>query len=154
MSRDKLERALVPFFGTVFPKEAQKEALKNLKKGGKLYLLHITDEAPTKSVRYMTGELGKESELIKNFQEARKELQERTAKKYAEKAKMDAAKKGISIELLFAVGNPTKEVIKAIEEHSIQLVVIESLREKISEIFWGDEVKYLKERAPCEVLTI
>ncbi|KXA98153.1 hypothetical protein AKJ37_01125 [candidate division MSBL1 archaeon SCGC-AAA259I09] len=67
---------------------------------------------------------------------------------------MDAAKKGISIELLFAVGNPTKEVIKAIEEHSIQLVVIESLREKISEIFWGDEVKYLKERAPCEVLTI
>ncbi|KXA98152.1 hypothetical protein AKJ37_01120 [candidate division MSBL1 archaeon SCGC-AAA259I09] len=87
MSRDKLERALVPFFGTVFPKEAQKEALKNLKKGGKLYLLHITDEAPTKSVRYMTGELGKESELIKNFQEARKELQERTAKKYAEKLK-------------------------------------------------------------------
>lgn len=154
MTEKKVERALIPYFGTDRPSKAQEEALKRLKKGGKLYFLHITDEASTKTVRYMTGDMGEESELIQNVQEGLKDLQEEVAEDYAEEAKMESAKKGVSIEPLYVAGDPAEEVLKAIEEYSIQLVVLERLREKIAEIFWGDEVKYLEERVPCEVLII
>lgn len=154
MSGEKVESTLIPYFGTDRPTKAQEEALKRSKKGGKIYFLHITDEAPTKSVRYKTGELGEESELIQNFREAQKKLQEKIAEKFAEEAKVNLAKKGVSVELLYVAGNPAEEVLKAIEEYSVQLVVVERLREKMAEVFWGDEVNYLKEKAPCEVLIV
>lgn len=154
MSKEKVERVLIPYFGTDRPTRAQEEALRRLKKGGKLYFLHITDKAPAKSVRYKTGDLGEKSELIQNIQEAQKELQEKFAGDYAEKAKIDSAKKGVSTKPLYVVGKPAEEVLKAIEEYLIQLVVVERWRGKIAEVFLGDGVKYLKEKAPCKVLTI
>ncbi|KXA90612.1 hypothetical protein AKJ36_02675 [candidate division MSBL1 archaeon SCGC-AAA259I07] len=154
MSKEKVERALIPYFGTDRPKRAQEEALKHLKKGGKLYYLHITDEASAKSVRYKTGELGEKSELIQNIQEAQKEIQEKVSENYTEEAKMDSAKKGVSIESLYVAGKPAEEILKAIDEYSIQLVVIERWREKIAEVFRGEGIKFLKDKAPCEILTL
>ena len=154
MQKEKVKRALIPYFGTQRPNKAQEEALKRLEKGGKLYFLHVIDEAPTKSVRYMTGELGEESELIQNLQESQEELHKKVAEEYTEEAKMVSAKKGVSIESIQATGNPAEEVLKAIEEYSIELVVLEKLREKIAEVFWGGEERYLKNKAPCEVITV
>lgn len=152
--REKVERALVPYFGDEFPEKARKEALKRLKKGGKLFLFYIVDEAPTRSIRYRTGQIGEESEIIKTFKKTQEEVRKRSAEEYAEKVKDEAAKRGVSIESLYASGDPAEEVLKAVDEHSIQLVILEKLREKIAEIFLGDEIDYLCERAPCEVLPV
>lgn len=153
-SEEKYERILVPFFGDEIPEKAQEKAIERTKKGGKIFLLHITDEAPTRSIRYKTGQLGEDSELIKTFRETRRKVQEDAAEEFIEQAKKDAAKHGISVESLFVVGDPGKEVLEAVDEHSIQLVVVESLREKITELFLGDEIKYIKKKAPCEVLSV
>lgn len=81
-------------------------------------------------------------------------LQEKAAGECAEEVKMDSAEEGVSIEPLYVAGTPAKEVLKAIEEYSIQLIVIGELREKIAELLWGDTAKYLEEKAPCEVITV
>ncbi len=150
----KAERALIPFFGDVLPEKAREEALKHLKKGGKLYLLHITDEAPARNIRYMTGQLGEKSEVIKSFREAQKKVQEQAAQELAVEIKDEAAKKGVSIETKFVEGPPSEEVLKAIEEFSIDLVVVEQLRQKLDQIIFGDEINYLEDKAPCKVITV
>lgn len=153
-NKKDIERALVPYFGEESPERAQDKALERLKKGGKLFLLHITDEGPTRSIRYRTGQMGEKSELVKTFRETQKKVQREAAEDYIEKIKNKAAKQGVSIEDIFRAGDPAKEVLKAIDEFSIQLVVVEKLRERITEIFLGDEVNYLTKEAPCEVLTV
>ncbi len=150
----KAEKALIPFFDDVLPEKAREEALKRLKKGGKLYLLHITDEADTRSIRYMTGQLGEKSEVIKSFKEAKKKVQKQAAQELVEKTKEEAAKQEISIETRFVEGSPSEEVLKAVEEFSIDLVVVEQLRQKLDQIFFGDEINYLEEKAPCEVIIL
>lgn len=154
MAKEKVKRALIPYFGDKIPEKAQKKGLERLKKGGELFLLHINDEAPTRSIRYQTGQMGEESEIVKTFRETQKKVQEKSAKKYAEKVKNEAAKQGISVKPLYTQGDPAREVLKAIEKHNIELVVVEKLREKISELFLGDEISYLCEKAPCEVLPV
>lgn len=151
---EKFERVLIPYFGRDPPEKAEQEAFKNLEKGGKLFLLHILDEAPTRSIRYRTGQMGENSEIIKTFKETQERVQKKVAEEYAEEAKERAAKHGISIEPLYTAGNPGEEVLEAIDEHSIELVIIEKLRERIVEIFLGKEIDYLCDEAPCEVKTI
>ncbi|KXA98936.1 hypothetical protein AKJ39_00060 [candidate division MSBL1 archaeon SCGC-AAA259J03] len=151
---EKVKRALIPYFGEKLPKKAHKRALDRLKKGGKLFLLHIVDEAPTRSLRYRTGQMGEESEIVKTFRENLKKAQEKSAEKYADRIKKKAAKQGVSIEPIYVTGNPAEEVLKAIDEHSIELVLIERLREKISEVFLGDEIDHICKNAPCEVITV
>lgn len=152
--KEKVERALIPYFGDKLPEKSKEKALKYVKKGGKLYLLQIVDEGATRRLRYMTSQLGEDSELIQNFKEAKKKLQESSAEGFAEGTKKDAAKKGVSMETIQVEGEPMEEILKAIEKYSIQLVVVEQMREKIAKIFLGDEVKFLKENAPCKVLTV
>lgn len=151
---EKVERALVPYFGGGLPRKAEKKALERLKKGGKLFLLHIVDEAPTRSIRYFTGQMGEKSEIVKTFRETQERVQERSAEEFVEEVKEEAAKHGISVESLFVSGDPAKEVLKAIDDHSIQLVAVEKLRGRIEEIFLGDEINYLCKTAPCEVLPV
>ncbi len=154
MRNKKVERALIPFHGERLTDEAQQEALKHLKKGGKLFLLHIVDEAPTRNIRYMTGQLGEKSEVIKSFKKAQKEVQEQAAEEFSEEVKEEAAKKGVSIETIYTEGPPEEEVLKAIEEFSIDLVFVEQLRQKLDRILFGDNLNYLKEKAPCDVITV
>lgn len=151
---EKVESALVPYFGDNLPEKSKEKALECLKKGGKLYLLHIVDEGTTRSIRYMTSQLGEESQLIQNFKEAKKKLQESSARDFIEETKKEAAKRGVSIESIHVEGEPTEEVLKAVEKHSIQLIVVEQMREKIVEIFLGDEINFLKENVPCKVITV
>ena len=151
---NKVERALIPYFGEGYPEKALGKTIERVKKGGKIYFLHIIDEGPTRSVRYMTGELGDDSELVENVKEAREKLQKKATEEHTKKAKKEAAKYGISVEPLRVTGDPAEEVLKAIEEYSIQLVVLEKLREKIAKLLLGDETGYLKEKAPCEILTV
>lgn len=151
---EKVEKALIPYFGEKHPEKALKKALPRIQKGGKLFLLHITDEAHTRSIRYTTGQLGDESEMVKTYRETLKKAQKKAGEEFAEDTKKEAAKRGVSIEVIYVEGDPAQEVIKAIEEHSIELVVVEKLREKVPELFFGDEIDYLSDEAPCEVLTI
>lgn len=150
----KVERILIPYFGENLPEKAEVRALERLEKGGKLFLLHIVDEAPTRSLRYRTGQIGKDSQIIETFRETMKKVQEKEAKKYIEEVKSKAAQKGISVEPIFTAGSPGKETLKAVKKHSIQLVIVENLRDRITEIFAGDEVNYICHNAPCEVETI
>lgn len=150
----KVERILIPYFGENLPEKAEARALERLEKGGKLFLLHIIDEAPTRSLRYRTGQIGEDSQIIKTFRKTMKKVQEKEAKEYAEKVKSRAARKGISVEPLFAAGSPGEETLKAVKEYSIQLVIVESLRDRVTEIFAGDEVNYICHNAPREVETI
>lgn len=154
MSMEKVERVLIPYFGENLPEKAEERALERLEKGGKIFLLHIVDEAPTRSLRYRTGQIGENSQVIETFRETMKKAQEKEAKKYAEKVKSRAALKGISVEPLFTTGSPSEETLKAVGEHSIQLVIVESLRDRVTEIFAGDEVNYICHNAPCEVETV
>lgn len=151
-TENKVKKALIPFFGDEIPEKALKETFEHLKKGDKLYLLHITDEAPTRSIRYMTGQLGEKSEVIKSFREAQRKVQEKAAEDFAGDVKEKAAKRGISIETDYVEGAPGKEVLKAIEKYSIDIVIVEQLRQRLDQIFFGEEVDYLKENAPCEVV--
>ncbi|KXB06867.1 hypothetical protein AKJ51_02650 [candidate division MSBL1 archaeon SCGC-AAA382A20] len=150
----KVEKVLIPYFGENLPEKAEERALEKLEKGGKLFLLHIVDEAPTRSLRYRTGQIGEDSQIIKTVRETMKKVQEKKARKYAEEVKSRAAQKGISVEPLFTSGSPGEETIKAIEEHSIQLVIAENLRNRVTEIFAGDEIDYICNNAPCEVETV
>ncbi|MFP4005649.1 MAG: universal stress protein [Candidatus Hadarchaeia archaeon] len=154
MENRKVERVLVPFFGEELPKKAEEVALDRLNKGGKIFLLHILDEAPTRSIRYRTGQMGEESEIIKIFKKTQEKVQEKSAKEYAEKVKKKAAKKGVSTKALYVSGNPTKEVIKAAEQYSIDLVLIEQLRDRMAEIFLGKEIDFICGKLSCEVKTI
>lgn len=154
MSKGKeVKRGMVPY-GENRPKKALEEAIERIEKGGKLFLLHITDEGQTRNVRYTTGQLGTENETIKSVREGIIKSQKKAVEEYTEMAKEEATKNGISAELVFVIGDPAEEVLKAIEEYGIQLVVLQSLRDKMSEIFLGDEINYLKEKAPCEVITV
>lgn len=150
--KKKVKNVLVPFFEAQPPKKAYKEALKHLKEDGKLYLLHIMDDASTRSVRYMT-ELGEESEVVKSFQEAERDLQEEVTEEFVG-GKEEEVDKGFSIETEFVKGDPAEEVLKAIEEYSIDLVVLEQLRQKKDRILFGDEMDFLRERAPCRIITV
>ncbi len=147
----KIKNALIPFFGNEHPEKAGEKTLERVKKGGKIYLLHIVDEAQTRRIRYTTGQLGEESEIVKTIKESQEKIQEMAADDYTEKMKNDAAKKGISIKSIYVSGDPAQEVLNAIDKYSIELVVVEKLREKIDEIILGDELDFLKENAPCEV---
>ncbi len=151
---EEFERVLIPYFGGKLPEKAENRALKKLKKGGKLFLLHIVDEAPTRSLRYRTGQIGEDSQIIKTFRKTMKEVQENKAEKYVDGVEKRAAQKGISVKTLFATGSPGEETLKAVNEHSIQLVILEVLRDKIIEIFAGDEVNYISDKAPCKVETV
>jgi len=151
-NKEKVKNILIPFSGVDTPKEAYREALKHLKENGKIYLLHILDDASTKSVRYMT-ELGEESEVIKNFQKAQKNFQEGVTEEFVEE-RGEEAEKGVTIENKFVKGGPTEEVLKAIEEYSIDLVVLEQLRQKKDQILFGDERDLLRKKAPCRVITV
>lgn len=154
MSMEKIERVLIPYFGENLPKKALVRALERLGKGGKLFLLHVVDEAPTRSLRYRTGQIGEDSKIIKTFRETMEKVQEKEAKEYAEEVKSKAAKKGISVKALYSAGSPGEETLKAVKEHSIQLVIVESLRDQVTEIFAGDELDFICRNAPCEVETI
>ncbi len=151
---EKVERVLIPYFGKNPPEKAEKEAFKKLKKEGKLFLLHILDEAPTRSIRYRTGQMGENSEIIKTFKETQEKVQRERAEEYTEKAKEKAAKHGVSVKTMFTSGNPGEEVLDAVGEYSIDLLIIERLRDKMVEVFLGKEVDYLCSKAPCKVVTI
>lgn len=92
--------------------------------------------------------------MIKTFRKTQREVQEEAAREYAEEVKEEAAKQGISTEALYTSGDPAKEVLEAIDKYSIELVVVEKLRERLFELFLGDEIDYLCRKAPCEVLTV
>ncbi len=154
MEKGKVNRVLIPYLGRKLPKKAQKKALDRLEKGGEIFLLHILDEAPTRSIRYRTGQMGEKSEIIKTFKETQEKVQESAAKDYAEDVKKVAAKKGISVKPFYASGSPAEEILKAVEKYSIELVIIEKLREKMPEILLGDEIEYLCDKVACEVLTV
>ncbi|KXB05399.1 hypothetical protein AKJ49_00875 [candidate division MSBL1 archaeon SCGC-AAA382A03] len=148
----KVENILIPFSEVHPPGKAYDEARKYLKKGGTLYLLHILDDASTRSVRYMT-ELGEESEVVKSFQKAQKDLQEGETEDFAEKEE-GKTEEDFSIKTKFIKGDPAEEVLKAIEEYSIDLAVVEQLRQKKDRILFGDEVDFFRKKAPCKVITI
>lgn len=150
----KVESALIPYFGDRFPESAKKRALERLKKGGKLFILHIVDEAPTRSIRYRSGQIGEKSEIVKTFKETQEKIQKENAEEIADRVKEEAAKHGVSVEPLYTIGDPADEVLETIDEHSIDLVLVERLREKLAEIFLGDEIDYLCEKASCEVLSV
>ncbi len=95
-------------------------------------------------------ELGEESEIIKTVQKAQKDLQKEATEEFIE----DETDKGVSIESKFVKGAPTKEVLKAIEEYSIDLVVLEQLRQKKDRILFGDQMGFLREKAPCRIITV
>lgn len=154
VEEEKVDKALIPYFGEELPKKAHEKALERLKRGGKLFLLHITDTAPTRSIRYQTGQMGEKSEIVKTFRENLQKVQEKAAEEYAEKVKKEAAKRDISIETLYITGNPADEVLNAIKKYSIDLVLIEQLRGKITEVFLGDEINYVCEKAGCEVVSL
>ncbi|KXA89974.1 hypothetical protein AKJ61_01695 [candidate division MSBL1 archaeon SCGC-AAA259B11] len=69
----EVERVLIPYFGENLPKRAETRALEKLEKGGELFLLHILDEAPTRSLRYRTGQFGDGSEMVKTFRKGKGE---------------------------------------------------------------------------------
>ncbi len=98
--------------------------------------------------------MGENSEIIKTFKETQERVQKKVAEEYAEEAKERAAKYGISIESLYTSGNPGEEVLKAVDEYSIDLVIIERLRGKMAELFLGREIDYLCDKASCEVQTV
>lgn len=150
--KKKVKNILIPFFEVHPPEKAYKKALKHLKKDGTIYLLHIMDEASTRSVRYMT-ELGNESELVKTFQKAKEDLQETETEQFVEDEGTEA-EEGVSIETKSVEGPPAEEVLKAIEEYSIDLVVVEQLRQKKDRILFGGEMDSLREKASCEVITM
>lgn len=150
----KVEKVLIPYFGKELPEKAEEEALENLEKGGKLFLFHILDEAPTRSIRYRTGQMGENSELVKTFKETQEKVQKKIADEYVEEARERAAKHGVSIKALYAAGNPGKKVLEALDEYSIDLVIIEKLRGKMAELFLGEEIGYLSDEAPCEVKAV
>lgn len=151
---EKVERVMIPYFGKNPPEKAEKEAFKSLKQGGKLFLLHILDEAPTRSIRYRTGQMGENSEIIKTFKKTQEKVQRESAQEYTEEAKDRAAKHRVSVKVIFTSGNPGEEVLDAVEEYSIDLVIIERLRDRMVEVFLGKEVDYLCSKAPCKVVTI
>lgn len=150
----EIKRGLVPFYGTKPPKKAHKEALKYLKKGATLYLLHIVDTAPVKLMRSDTGQIGERSKIIRTFEKSLRETQEEAAQKYVEEVKKDTAKKGVSIKDIYAEGDPAEEVLGAVEKYSIDIVIIERLRGQIPEIFFGAETNYIEKRAPCKVKAV
>ncbi len=150
--KNKVKSVLIPFLEVHPPEKVYKEGLKSLKENGKLYLLHILDDASTKSIRYMT-ELGEESEVVKSFQKAQRDLGEAGIEEFLEKKRAEG-EKGVSIETKFVKGDPAEEVLKAIEEYSIDLVVLEQLRQKKDRILFGDEMDFLREKAPCQVVTV
>lgn len=73
--KEKVEKALVPYFGDRHPEKALKKALERLQKGGKLYLLHIIDEASTRSIRYRAGQIGEDSEIVKTLKETQEKFE-------------------------------------------------------------------------------
>ncbi|KXA92396.1 hypothetical protein AKJ64_03280 [candidate division MSBL1 archaeon SCGC-AAA259E17] len=143
---------LIPLFGIHPPEKAYRKALKCLKKDGKLYLLHVLDDASTRSVRYMT-ELGEVSEVVKSFQRAQRDLRKGETEEFVEEAE-EETEKGVSMETKFVKGAPVEEVLKAIEEYSIDRVVLEQLRQKKDRILLGDELDILRKKAPCQVITV
>ncbi len=123
----EVERALIPYFGEKYPEKAQDEAIKRVKKGGKICLLHIIDEGQTRSIRYMTGQLGEENELVETVQEAREKLQEKVAEDHSEKAKNIMAKHGISL-----YPNPVDNRLNyKVSETSLEQISIADLTGKI-----------------------
>ncbi len=153
-NQEKVEKTLVPYFGRSFPKTAFEKALTKTKKGGKIFLVHIIDEAPSRSIRYRTGQIGEESEIVKTVRETQKKIQNKSAKEFAEDAKKKAAKYGISIVPMYVSGDPAQEVLKAVEENSIELVLVKNLRERLFEILHGKEINYLRKKAACKVQEI
>jgi len=151
-NKKKIKNVLIPFFGVHPPEKAYSEAIKYLRGGGGLYLLNILDEASTRSLRYMT-ELGEGSEIVKSFQKGQKDLREGGIEEFLEKVEEKAGKK-ISIETKFVKGDPAEEVLKAIKKYSIDLVVLEQLRQKKDRILFGDEMDFLRKKAPCQVITV
>lgn len=149
-----MDSVLIPFFGSKRPDKALEEAIGRVKENGKLYLFHIADDALTRSIRYNTGQLGDDNELVGTFRKSQRKLHEKTAKRYEEEVKKAVTDRNISVELLSVEGDPAIEVLKAIKEYEIDLVVVEGLRERVAEIFHGDEIKFLKDKAPCDVLTV
>lgn len=79
---EKVEKTLIPYFGGNLPKKAEARGLKRLEKGRNLFLLHIIEEAPTRSLRYRTGQIGEDGQIIKTFRETMEKVQEKEAKKY------------------------------------------------------------------------
>ncbi len=154
MPEKKVDKVLIPYYGDYLPKKAEEKALDRLKKGGELFLLHIIDDAPTRILRYQTGQIGEDSETIKNFEETMEDVQEKEAREYVEEVKKRAAKQGISVTPLYVSGSPGSETIRAVEENSIQLVVIEKLRDRLTEIFVGNDLDYIRREVSCEVQTV
>lgn len=154
MEPEKIEKVLIPYTGEKLPKNAEEEALNKLEKGGKLFLLNIVDEAPKRSLRYRTGQIGEKSQIVKTLKETMSETQEKEAEEYLEEVKERAATKGISVENIYAEGSPGEETVKAVDEHSIQLVIIEKIRSKLTEFFAGDEVDYIDSKVPCGIETV
>lgn len=90
---NKIERILIPYFGENLPKKAEEKAFEKLEKEGKIFLLHITDEAPTRSIRYRTGQMGEESETIKIFRETQKKFRKKQPKNIRKRSKKEPMSK-------------------------------------------------------------
>ncbi|KXA97847.1 hypothetical protein AKJ37_02145 [candidate division MSBL1 archaeon SCGC-AAA259I09] len=149
----KVRKILVPYFGGKLPKKAEEEAFNRLEAGGELYLLHIFDEESTRSFRYMSGQRD-ESDLLKTAGESIKGLQEKEAEKYVEKVKSRAEKKNFNVSALYTSGDPAEETLKVADERSVQLIVVERLRDSVTSVFLGSEINRLKNDAPCDVITV
>lgn len=150
----EVERVLVPFFGGIPPKKAREAALKRTKKGGKLFILHVADETMIRKLKNMWGQVGEKSEIVKNVRESQENIQEDASENFFKKTRREAAKQGVSVEPIYRKGDIVDATLEAISENNIQLVVMERIKERVAELLLGDELKTIKNEAPCEALIL
>lgn len=144
-------KILIPFYGRNHPENAFRTAL-SYKKKAELILLHVVDETSISIVQSRSGFISKQSEIISNLKQSLHETQTKEAKKFIEKAKKEAKKKGIPLAVLFKAGDPAEEIIKTAKEVDTDLIIMEKLREKTTRLFLGSIAKYVVKHAPCKVL--
>ncbi len=154
MNEEKVDRILIPFFGDYLPQKAKKKALDLIEPRGEIYLLHIVDEGTSRSVRYTTGQLGEDDEFVKSVKESLEELRETDIEEFVEGMRKEIEKRNVSVESVFVSGDPAEETLKAIEEYSIEVVIVERLRERMAEVFLGEEIDFLKDKASCKVIEV
>lgn len=150
----KVSSALIPLYGTIRPSKAHQVALERLEKGGRLIFLHIVDYAPAKLLRRESGQMGEKGDIIRIYKKNLELTQRKAVKEFVNEIKPEAEEQGIELETIYISGDPAVEILEFVEKHDIDLVVMESLREKITSIFFGSVCDHVKKNARCEVLVV
>lgn len=149
----KAKRILIPLYGTIRPSKAHEVALKRLEAGGKLILFHVVDYAPVKLLRTGSGQMGEKGGVVESYKENLKSTQRRKVEEFVEEIKPQAEDEGVELETVYTEGNPAEEIVKVAEERDIDLIVMERLREEVTNVFFGSVSDHVEENVPCEVLT-